>query len=222
MKPLLVEMTFDFICPWCLIGKRNLERALRALASSRPDVPVRLHWRGVQLLPHLPAEGVPFKEFYAQRLGSEAAVQARQEQVKDAAYHADVDIDLQRIQRMPNTANAHRLLALAREQGSERQVDALLEQLFASYFQRGEDLGDRELLLRLAGKCGFDPQRLEGVLHEDGRPYAGSESVPSNTAVPSFVLDRRISLAGAQPPWLMLAQLHRALDLRPVAEACQA
>ena len=72
MKPLLVEVAFDFICPWCLIGKRNLERALRALASSRPDVPVRLHWRGVQLLPHLPAEGVPFKEFYAQRLGSEA------------------------------------------------------------------------------------------------------------------------------------------------------
>jgi predicted DsbA family dithiol-disulfide isomerase len=215
-------MTFDFICPWCLIGKRNLEKAVRKLAQSRPDVQVQTSWRGVQLLPHLPAQGVPFMEFYVQRLGSEAAVRARQEQVQDAAYHADVEVDLRRIEVMPNTANAHRMLALAMEQGSERQIDALLERLFTSYFQRGEDLGDRELLLRLARQCGFDPHRLEGVLHDDGRPHAGSERVPSNTAVPSFVLDRCISLAGTLPPWLMLAQLQRALELRSVAEVCTA
>lgn len=219
MKPLLVEMTFDFICPWCLIGKRNLERSLRTLAQARPELLIHMRWRGVQLLPHLPPEGVPFMAFYEQRLGSQAAVKARQEQVREAAYHADVDIDLQRIQTMPNTANAHRLLALAMEQGSERQVDALLEQLFASYFQRGEDLGDRNLLLDLARKCGFDPQRLEGVLFDDGRPYVDGEPVAANTAVPSFVLDGRLALAGAQPPWLMLAQLQRALDLRPAPEA---
>lgn len=219
MTPLLVEMTFDFICPWCLIGKRNLEKALAVLARSRPEVPVSLQWRGVQLLPQLPVDGVPFMDFYIQRLGSEDAVRARQQQVKEAAYHADVDIDLKSIQRMPNTANAHRLLELAMTQGSERQIDALLEQLFASYFQRGEDLGDRDLLLRLARQCGFDPQRLETVLLDDGRPFEGSERVPSTTAVPSFVIDQRIQLAGAQPPWLMLAQLQRALDLRAAPEA---
>ncbi|WP_137821440.1 DsbA family oxidoreductase [Pseudomonas sp. D(2018)] len=222
MKPLLVEMTFDFICPWCLIGKRNLERALGTLAKSRPDVPVELRWRGVQLLPDLPAQGVPFMEFYVQRLGSEAAVRARQEQVQEAAYHADVDMDLRRITTMPNTANAHRLLELAMGQGSARQVDALLERLFASYFEAGEDLSQGELLLRLASQCGYDPRRLESALYDDGRPYVGREAVPANQAVPSFLIDQRPSLAGAQPPWLMLAQLQRALELRPTTEACPA
>ncbi|MDH4563791.1 DsbA family oxidoreductase [Pseudomonas sp. BN411] len=222
MKPLLVEMTFDFICPWCLIGKRNLEKAVRTLAQSRPDVQVQTRWRGVQLLPHLPAQGVPFMEFYVQRLGSEAAVRARQEQVQDAAYHADVDVDLRRIEVMPNTANAHRLLALAKEQGSERQVETLLERLFAGYFQSGEDLGNSELLLSVARQCGFDPRRLEAALFDDGRPYVGSEAVPATQAVPSFAIDQRLSLAGAQPPWLMLAQLQRALELRAAAEVCTA
>ncbi|GLZ87616.1 DSBA oxidoreductase [Metapseudomonas resinovorans] len=222
MKPLLVEMTFDFICPWCLIGKRNLEKALGNLAATRPDVAVELRWKGVQLLPDLPAQGVPFMEFYLQRLGSEAMVRARQEQVREAAYHADVDVDLQRIVTMPNTANAHRLLALATEQGSARQVDALLERLFASYFQKGEDIGSSEVLLRLARQCGFDPRPLEEVLFDDGRPYVGREAVPANQAVPSFTIDERPSLAGAQPPWLMLAQLQRALELRPLAEARRA
>jgi predicted DsbA family dithiol-disulfide isomerase len=220
MKPLLVEMTFDFICPWCLIGKRNLERAVRTLAQSRPDVQVQTRWHGVQLLPDLPAQGVPYMEFYVDRLGSEAAVRARQEQVQDAAYHADVDMDLRRIQVMPNTANAHRLLALAMEQGSERQVDNLLERLFTAYFQAGEDLGNSERLLSLARQCGFDPRRLEAALFDDGRPYVGREAVPATQAVPSFVIDQRLSLAGAQPPWLMLAQLQRALELRSVTKVC--
>lgn len=222
MKPLLVEMTFDFICPWCLIGKRNLEKALRSITQSRPDVPLELRWRGVQLLPDLPAEGVPFMAFYIQRLGSEAMVRARQEQVQDAAYHVDVDMDLRRITVMPNTANAHRLLELATEQGSERKVDALLERLFAAYFQNGEDLGDSEVLLRVARQSGFDPQRLERALRDDGSPYIGRDAVPVNQAVPSFVIDQRFSLAGAQPPWLMLAQLQRALEPRPLAEPLRA
>ncbi|BAU74109.1 DsbA family oxidoreductase [Metapseudomonas furukawaii] len=219
MKALSIEMSFDFICPWCLIGKRNLEKALASLAASRPEVPVHVQWRGVQLLPDLPVEGVPFAEFYRRRLGSEAAVKARQAQVQEAAYHADVDIDLARIRRMPNTANAHRLLERAAERGSQTQLNALLEGLFAAYFQQGEDLGDRDLLLKLARRCGFDPEVLAPVLSDEGRPYVGRVAVPDNRAVPSFVLDGAISLAGAQPSWLMLAQLHRALEARGGAEA---
>lgn len=219
MKPLLIEMTFDFICPWCLIGKRNLEKALSSLARSRPDVPVRLQWKGVQLLPDLPAEGVPFEEFYLKRLGSAEMVQARQAQVREAAAHAEVYLDLKQIQVMPNTANAHRLLALAAEQGSARQLNSLLERLFASYFQQGYDIGQGDLLLRLARSCGYNERRLEGALFDDGRPYVADDAVSAGTAVPSFVIDQRFSLVGAQPPWLILAQLQRALEpAMPVAE----
>ncbi|WP_375739883.1 DsbA family oxidoreductase [Pseudomonas boanensis] len=211
MKPLLIEVAFDFICPWCLIGKRNLERALKLLAASRPGVPVRVLWRGVQLLPDLPAEGVPFGEFYARRLGSEAAVLARQAQVKAAAALAGADVDLHRIRVMPNTANAHRLFARAAEIGTEEQVNALLERLFAAYFQSGDDLGQQELLLRLAQSCDFDPRDLADVLHDDATPYSGDFASLGVSGVPAFVVDQRYPLVGAQPPEMILATLLRAM-----------
>ncbi len=221
MTVLTVDMTFDFICPWCLIGKRYLEKALASLSTNQPELSVQVRWRGVQLLPDLPVQGVPFMKFYTQRLGNETAVRARQEQVRDAAYHADVDIDLQRIKRLPNTANAHRLMELAAARGSEGQAETLLERLFSGYFQRGEDLGDRELLLKIAGDCGLEAREVEEVLFDDGRPYVAQDAVPTSRAVPSFTLDQQLTVAGAQPPWLLLAHLNRVLELRSAQQVCQ-
>src|SRR4051794_34089042 len=59
-----IEVFFDFVCPWCLIGKRHLLSALSQLAKVRPDVQVRVLWRSHQLLPHIPPEGVPYQPFY--------------------------------------------------------------------------------------------------------------------------------------------------------------
>ncbi|WP_044874361.1 DsbA family oxidoreductase [Pseudomonas sp. LFM046] len=219
MKPLLVEMAFDFICPWCLIGKRNLQKALRSLAMSRSDVQVEVRWKGVQLLSHLPAQGVPFEEFYAERLGSPAAVRARQAQVLAAAEMAGVDLELHRIRVMPNTANAHRLFERAAQSGTPEQVDALLEHLFSAYFQLGADLGDRGLLLRVAESCGFDRAALEAVLRDDAQPYVGSGAMMASS-VPAFVIDQRLSLVGAQPPEQILPILHRTLQHLAAAGEC--
>ncbi|MNF98705.1 DSBA-like thioredoxin domain protein [compost metagenome] len=123
---------------------------------------------------------------------------------------------------MPNTANAHRLVALAAEQGSARQLNSLLERLFASYFHQGYDIGQEELLLRLARSCGYNERRLEVALFDDGRPYVADEMVSAGTGVPSFVVDQRIPLVGAQPPWMILAQLQRALEPAMPAAECLA
>ena len=61
-RHLTVDIFFDFICPWCLIGKRQLQVVLLKLKENNPDVEVILSWHGVQLLPHIAAEGVPFHE----------------------------------------------------------------------------------------------------------------------------------------------------------------
>ena len=114
---LRIDVFFDFICPWCLIGKRQLERALELLHSQQPEVLVTTVWHGVQLLPHLPVQGEPFAEFYLNRLGSAEAVAMRQAQVRQAAQAVGVAIDLSRIATMPNTADAHRLLAHANTSG---------------------------------------------------------------------------------------------------------
>ena len=212
MNPALrIDLFFDFICPWCLIGKRQLERALAQLRASQPELEVELVWHGVQLLPELPVQGVPFAEFYRQRLGSEQAVRLRQAQVQQAAAAAGVDIALAAIARMPNTADAHRLLACAANLGTAAQRDALLERLFAAYLQRGEDLGDGATLLAIAAACGFEPVQLATSLRGDASPFVGADAGMGAHGVPYFVFDRRLAVAGAQPAEVLLGAMAEAL-----------
>jgi len=207
---LRIDVFFDFICPWCLIGKRQLECAQDLLRIQQPGVEITTVWHGVQLLPQLPVQGEPFAEFYLKRLGSAEAVRMRQAQVQQAAMAVGVPIDLSRIATMPNTADAHRLLERAAVLGSTAQRDVLLERLFAAYFQYGEDLGCPETLIAIARACGFDADAMAAVLQGDGDPYVGNEA-GAGSGVPSFQFDRRLTVVGAQPAELLLGAMGEAL-----------
>jgi predicted DsbA family dithiol-disulfide isomerase len=211
VSTLRIDAFFDFICPWCLIGKRQLDHALLQLRDSQPEVAVQLHWHGVQLLPQLPVAGVPFAEFYLDRLGSEQAVRQRQAQVQQAAAAAGVRIDLSDILRMPNTADAHRLLERASQLGSAEQCDALLERLFCAYFQRGGDLGDRATLLNIAADCGFAPGEVQDSLRGDGRAFIGAAGSLGTSGVPYFVFNRQVAVSGAQSAEVLLSSMRKAL-----------
>lgn len=207
---LRINVFFDFICPWCLIGKRQLERALTQLRASHPEVELELAWHGVQLLPHLPAQGVPFVEFYRQRLGSAEAVQARQAQVRQAAASVGLSIDFSGINTMPNTADAHRLLERAAELGSVAQRDALLERLFAAYFHQGEDLGNSATLLSIAESCGYPRAGLADCLEGARNPY--NDGGMNARGVPYFIFNRRQALSGAQPAEVLLRAMQQTLE----------
>nr|WP_218583902.1 DsbA family oxidoreductase [Pseudomonas akapageensis] len=198
-----IDVFFDFICPWCLIGKRQLEQALEQLRLLRPDVEVELAWQGVQLLPHMPAQGEPFAAFYLNRLGSADAVRARQAQVQQAAAASGVAIDLSSIGTMPNTANAHRLLERCAELGSAGQRDALIERLFAAYFHHNEDIGCTETLLAIAESCGFDHAAVADCLCGDASPFVGA-STRGVSSVPYFHFNRNRTVPGAQPAEVLL------------------
>ena len=210
-RSLRIDVFFDFICPWCLIGKRQLERALVQLRASQPDVEVNLAWHGVQLLPHMPVQGEPFAEFYLQRLGSTEAVRMRQAQVQQAAAAAGVAVDLQRISKMPNTADAHRLLERAMQLGNPAQCEALLERLFAAYFQQAENLGDTATLLSIAESCGFARSAVHDCLLADGSPFVSSSASAPSGGVPYFVFNRRLAVSGAQPAEVLLGAMQRAI-----------
>ena len=206
---LRIDVFFDFICPWCLIGKRQLERAQDLLRIQQPDVQISTVWHGVQLLPQLPVQGEPFAEFYRKRLGSAEAVGMRQAQVQQAAMAVGVPIDLSRIANMPNTADAHRLLERAGVLGNTAQRDALLERLFAAYFQNGEDIGCRATLIAIACSCGFDADAVADCLLGDASPFEGFPG--ATNGVPGFQFDRRLTMVGAQPAEALLGSMCEAL-----------
>ena len=205
---LQIDVWYDLICPWCLIGKRHLDTAVATWREQRPSDAVALRWHPVRLIEGVPPEGWDFAAFYERRLGSAEAVAARQAQVRAAAAQAGLDIAFERIRRFPDTAPAHQLLLLVARRLGEPARAALMDDLFTAYFEQGQDIGDRSWLLQLAARAGLDPAEAHAHLQMPLHRSTGVQGVPF------FVFNQRRALSGAQPP----AALLQAMDAA-VAEA---
>ena len=200
---LQVAFYYDFLCPWCWIGLRNLQRALTQLKAEAPALNVA--WRSVshQLLPNVPAEGLPYEAFYLARLGSAEAVAARRAQVVAAAQAAGLQLNHAAITRLPNTRLAHRLANAAQTVLTPAQHVALLDAVFAAYFQQGVDIGDQQALANLARDKGVPDGAVAAAwgpahqLNPQPHPVQG---------VPHVVFNGWQAVSGAQPTevWLQL------------------
>lgn len=217
MTPLLVaEIHFDLICPWCLIGKRHLDAALQQLKAARPEVASHIVWRSSPLLPDIPAEGLPYQDFYERRLGGAAAVAARRAQVRQAASFAGLTFDFDGIEVMPNTLAAHRLVAWAQDQVGEEKTETLIDGLFGAYFMAGRNIGDAAVLLDIARESGIvlAPEVMDllspGPQPERDEPFSPRRrDVPG---VPFYVFNDRIGLSGAYPANALLGAMQDALS----------
>ena len=197
-----IEIWFDLVCPWCLIGMRHLDTALRIFRHDHPGVAVDLAWHSHPLMPDIPADGFPFADFYLKRLGGSGAVARRQAQVSEAALSAGETIAFDRIARFPNTLAAHRLVARAQWDGGTAKAQELIEALFDAYFVRGKDIGAPSVLAAIAARHGIE---AEGPVQP---------SVPSPVAehgVPLFRFNSTLTIEGAQPPRVLLDALERTL-----------
>lgn len=192
-----LDIFSDPVCPWCLIGKANLDRAL----ESRPDHPFQIEWHPFQLHPDLPPEGADRATFLEARFGSkEKAVQILA-QVQAAATEAGVELHPERAVRMPNTLDAHRLIHWA---GLEGRQSAVVAALFAAFFRDGRDIGDSAVLTDIAAACGMDRDVTARLLALDAdRDDLAARDADARTkgvnAVPTFLVDRQFVLSGAQP-----------------------
>jgi predicted DsbA family dithiol-disulfide isomerase len=194
---LSVEVHIDFVCPWCLIGKRQLDDAVRRFQALLPDVRVETTWRSFELLPDTPIEGLCYETFYIRRLGSADAVALRRLQVKEAGRAAGVQFEFDRIRRLPNTARAHALLARAAALGTPAQQARLVDRVLTAFFSEGEDIGDPAVLRRLALACGLPESACVEAAPAVARIAATRRPDPDVAGVPFFVFDRASTLAGA-------------------------
>ncbi|PQA82331.1 hypothetical protein C5F52_15050 [Limnohabitans sp. TS-CS-82] len=206
-----VDAYFDLICPWCWIGKHYFETACARLSELEPELSVKVRWHSVQLIPHLPPQGLPYQTFYEHRLGSSDAVRVRQAQVQVSATRAGLTIEFARIKVLSNTWFAHRLLASAEQQLSLQALQALQEALFVAYFVEGRDLGDASVLKRLAETHGVDQSTIEWF---DEPTVWGEHSGVS--WVPYFVFNKAEVLSGAQAPEIILSTMLRSAALGQV------
>ncbi|MGN6810560.1 MAG: DsbA family oxidoreductase [Thermomicrobiales bacterium] len=204
---LRIDLYADIACPWCYIGERRLARALAA----RPNLHIERHWQPFQLQPDLPPGGIPWSDLIERKFGGAASAAEMFGRVAAAGAPDGIAFNFDRVTRAPNTADAHRLVLFAAEQG---QTWTMVETLFAAYFTDGRDVSDREELIALAAAAGLDAAAARDYLASDANVAAVQAS--QRTAyrhgvqgVPFFVFAERYALSGAQP----LDIFERALDL---------
>ncbi len=205
-----LEIFSDTVCPWCYIGKRRLERALRM----RPQPGLTLRWRAFQLNPGLPGSGMDRRQYMIAKFGSLDRAQRLFDAVARVGAQEGIQFDFEHIGRTPNTLRSHRLLYAAAEEG--RQSD-LLDLIFAAYFSQGLDIGDADVLSALAFESGMSAALINEAMTEGSRmDLAINEDLQSRrigiNGVPFLVFNGRFGLSGAQEPEALLNMLDLARE----------
>lgn len=149
----------DVICPWCFIGKRRMEQAIGQF-----DDEVIVRWLPFQLNPTMPAAGMERRAYRTAKFGSWEKSLALDAQIISTGKLEGITFDFTRVERTPNTLDAHRLIWLAGEHGVQ---DAVVERLFRGYFTEGKDLGDRAVLAAIASEAGLVRDDVDRFLHGD-------------------------------------------------------
>ena len=192
-----LDIFSDPVCPWCYVGKANLDRAL----EGHPDHPFRIEWHPFQLNPDMPPEGMPKRAYLEAKFGADR-VDAMNDRLREVARAAGIDLDPDRPERMPNTLNAHRLLHWAGIEGRQHQIKGAL---MRAYWTEGRDIGDPQTLADIAAENGMDRPAIARLLASD----ADADDIAARdddarrkgvTAVPTFLIAQHYVVSGAQPP----------------------
>jgi predicted DsbA family dithiol-disulfide isomerase len=192
-----LDIFSDPVCPWCYIGKANLDRALEAHA----DHPFRIEWHPFQLNPDMPAEGVDKHDYLAAKFGEDRLVQMHL-RLKEASRAAGAEIDPDTPRRMPNTLDAHRLTHWA---GLEGRQKAVVSAIMRAYWREGRDIGNAGVLADIAAAAGMDRAVTARLLASDAdaddiRARDADARAKGVTAVPTFLIAQQYVVSGAQPP----------------------
>ncbi len=208
MPPIVIDVVSDVVCPWCYVGKRRLEAALRAAGE------VEVRWRPFQLDATIPAQGLDRQAYMRAKFGDGPRLAEAHARLKTLGEEVGVAFDFAAIRRSPNTLDAHRLIRFAGEAGA---ADAVVERLFSDYFVQGRDIGDRAVLIEAARACGLDGEAVAARLASgEGSNEVRAEIETAQRdgvqGVPFFIFASKYAVSGAQSEEVLAQAIARARE----------
>jgi len=210
-KELDIEVISDPVCPWCYVGKRRLERAI----AQRPDLDFTLRWQPFQLNPDMPREGRNRQEYYREKFGRERA-ETLLDGLRQTGEEEGISFCSDADAMAPNTLSAHVLMYWANADDSI-DADALAEKLFHAHHVACEDIGNHEVLIRMAGEVGMDESDIAGRLAAGEDEAVVKERIAHLVAlgvsgVPFFIVNGKYGISGAQPPDILVSAFDQIAD----------
>jgi predicted DsbA family dithiol-disulfide isomerase len=196
-----VDVVSDIVCPWCYIGKRRLEKAIKYTQSSDnvqvEDIEIVYH--PFQLDPSVPAEGIGFQTYMENRFGGNFVDKFRQ--VEQAAETEGLSFDFANLPKSINTFTLHRILTVAEQDGIQSDVK---EALMKAYFVDKVDLTSDENIVSIMANYGWDEAKTKEIIYSD----IASDEVKEEmnyyrqlgvSGVPFFIFNQKYAISGAQP-----------------------
>lgn len=193
---LRIDIVSDVVCPWCIVGYRQLAAALAALGTDHT-----IHWHPFELNLQMPPEGQNLREHIVEKYGTTAEESDRtRARLTDIGAELGFAFRFADDMRMPNTFDAHQLLHWADLEGRKH---ALKQALFAAYFTDRRNISDRAVLADIAGEIGLDRDEALAVLTDqrlaaDVRAEENFWLRQGIRGVPAMVFDRQHLVTGAQ------------------------
>lgn len=217
-----IDIISDVACPWCFIGKKNLEKAM----AQRPDIDFEVQWFPYQLHPEAPPEGYAYQESIQRKYGKQR-IELMFQHITEVARASGIDFHLDKIARGANTLNAHRLLDFAWQQGgADGPQNDLAEALFKAYLCDGRFIGDIDVLAQVAGAAGLDADQAREYLASD----KGSDKVQAQidyarrqgvSGVPAFSFNGMFAISGGQQAETFLSVIDRIAAKEKEAELAE-
>ena len=192
-----LDIFADPVCPWCLIGKLQLDRAL----ESRPGHPFAITWQPFQLDPQMPRAGMDHVAYMKMKFGDEKGILAAMKPVMEASERLGLWINPSLIERVPNTLNAHRLLYWA---GLEAVQTPVMSALMRAYWREGKNISNPDVLAEIGAASGMKAEMIRRLLATDAdrdevqRRELHARERGINSA-PTFIVADSHAVTGAQP-----------------------
>jgi predicted DsbA family dithiol-disulfide isomerase len=197
-KTVNIKVASDVVCPWCYIGKKELEKAMKALDA---EYFFEIQYLPFELDPSMPVQGANFKTYITNKFGNYERFLANTQVLTQRGKGLGIEYRFEDIVNTPNTFQIHRIIQFANQSGIQANVK---EAFMSAYFEKNIDLTQQENIVAIAAEAGLDAEHVTQLLSSN----EGSKEIKNMqdqlramgiSGVPFFIINDQYGLSGAVP-----------------------
>ena len=210
-----IDIFSDVVCPWCFIGKKNLENAISLSKNNLESIDIKINWKMFQLNPLLPETGISRKEYLASKFGNETNSSNIYKRIENAGQLVGIKFNFNKIQVQPNSLQAHRLIAFIQ---TKQPNSDIVEAVFRNFFIDGQDIGEPSVLEKIALNYNISKTEIIRYMSSNkNRRKLFEENKKAQEmgiqGVPFFIFNNKIVVSGARPVEILQTALSKTFKL---------